>query len=335
MTAREELDQRYRAALERFLDARDEPALSAAYELGRRAVVDGLGVLDVATTHGEALRNLVWGAPAHDRARRAVDAAAFFQELLSPFEMTFRGYRQANDELRRQQVALEDVNRELEAFSYSVSHDLRAPLRSIDAFTRILARDHAAALDDAGRGHLGRVRAAAEWMARLIDDLLGLARVSRADLARGDVDLSALATSILDRLRGEAPGRDVQTRVEGGVRGRGDARLLAVVLENLLRNAWKFTAKRSAAEIAFGRELRDGEVVYFVRDNGAGFDMAYAHKLFGAFQRLHTRDEFDGTGIGLATVARVVRRHDGRVWAEAAVGRGATFYFTLDRAGRS
>jgi light-regulated signal transduction histidine kinase (bacteriophytochrome) len=279
-------------------------------------------------------------SPDSERLRRARKAGDFLREVLSPFEMTFRGYRDANDELlrlndqlARQRDALALVNRELESFSYSVSHDLRAPLRSVDGFCEALLEDHAEALDETGKRYLGHVREAAQQMAQLIDDLLRLARVARADLSHADVDLSAIARQIAARLKGGASERHVEFVVQDRVHGVGDERLLAVVLENLIGNAWKFTSKRDSARIEFGVSDSKGRLVYFVRDNGAGFDMAYASKLFGTFQRLHSAKEFEGTGIGLATVQRIAQRHGGQVWAEGEVGRGAAFFFTLGAPG--
>ena len=228
---------------------------------------------------------------------------------------------------------LEATNRELEAFSYSVSHDLRAPLRSIDGFSQILLEDYADEFDEDGKDYLSRVRAASQRMGRLIDDLLGLSRVTRGAMNRERVNLSDLVEEVAEGLREANPGRVVEFSAQRGLKVWGDPRLLRVALVNLIGNAWKFTEKEPEAHIEFGvdEELsRRGRVpVYYVRDNGAGFDMNYADKLFGAFQRLHGADEFEGTGIGLATVQRVVHRHGGRIWAEGEVGRGATFYFTL------
>ena len=220
---------------------------------------------------------------------------------------------------------LAGTNRELEAFSYSVSHDLRAPLRTIDGFSHILAEDYADDLNGDGLDHLARVRAASRHMAELIDDLLDLSRVGRRPLARERVDLSALASGIFEDLRRVEPERDVKLLAQRGVVAWGDVGLLKVALENLLGNAWKFTAGKPGATIRFG--VSDG--AYFVSDDGAGFEGAYKDKLFGAFQRLHGSEEFEGTGIGLATVARIVHRHGGEVWAEGAVGEGAAFFFTL------
>jgi signal transduction histidine kinase len=239
----------------------------------------------------------------------------------------------ASKDLEDANRELEGANRELEAFSYSVSHDLRAPLRTIDGFSQILQEDYEAVLDEEGLDYLGRVRAASGHMAMLIDDLLDLSRVSRRPLRREPVDLASLATEIIEGLRAAEPERNVEFVAGGDIKAYGDVSLLKVALENLLGNAWKFTEREGEARIEFGvdRRPRSGLLgpVYFVRDNGAGFDQAYSDKLFGAFQRLHGQDEFEGTGIGLATVARIIHRHGGRVWAEGEVGEGATFYFTL------
>ena len=238
--------------------------------------------------------------------------------------------RQLNHILRERATELEAINKELEAFSYSVSHDLRAPLRAMDGFSRILLDDYADQLGDKGRDRLARIRAATQRMAGLIDDLLKLSRVSRAELHREPVDVSALAQEVIEALRKDEPTREVKTSVQPGMRAQADEHLLRVVLDNLLGNAWKYTSKTQQARIEMGERMEDGAHIFYIRDNGAGFDMAYANKLFGAFQRLHDIGEFPGTGIGLATVQRVITKHGGRVWAESSVGQGATFYFTLE-----
>ncbi|HWQ15041.1 MAG TPA: ATP-binding protein [Roseiflexaceae bacterium] len=232
-------------------------------------------------------------------------------------------------QLRWRSAQLEAANRELEAFSYSVSHDLRAPLRSIDGFSHALLEDYADMLDAVGADYLRRVRVAAQRKGELIDDLLTLSQVTRRDLRREPVDLSALASQIAATLRQHAPQRQVDFAIAAGIVAQGDPQLLRILLENLLSNAWKFTSTHPRACITFGAAQHDGQPVYFVRDDGVGFDMQYAHKLFGAFQRLHPAAVFDGTGIGLATVQRIVHRHGGRVWAEGAVNQDATFSFTL------
>ena len=241
----------------------------------------------------------------------------------------------ASQELEEANHELEATNRELEAFSYSVSHDLRAPLRSIDGFSQILLEDYSDELDEEGKSYLGRVRAASQRMGRLIDDLLGLSRVTRGALRREPVDLSFEAREIITELCKREPERRVEAQVSDGLVAHGDTRLLRIALENLISNAWKFTEKEPEARIEFGITRLAGTSAYYVSDNGAGFDMAYADKLFGAFQRLHGAEEFEGTGIGLATVQRVVHRHGGRVWAEGEVGHGATFYFTLGPGGQA
>lgn len=238
--------------------------------------------------------------------------------------------RRLNEDLQERAGQLEAANRELEAFSYSVSHDLRAPLRTIDGFSLALLEDFGEQLPDEGRNYLIRIRTAAQRMARLIDDMLNLSRLTRAPLNPEATNLSKIAQQILLDLQQEAPGRFVSISIQPGVTAECDPRLIQVALENLLSNAWKFTSKQEQAQIEFGvmDDPQNGRV-YFVRDNGAGFDMAYVNKLFGAFQRLHTTSEFPGIGIGLAIVQRIVNRHGGRVWAEGSVDGGAAFYFTL------
>jgi len=231
--------------------------------------------------------------------------------------------------LRRANAEIDAANRDLEAFSYSVAHDLRAPLRSIAGFSQAVAEDNADQLDAEGKDNLARVRAAAQRMAQLIDALLSLANVSRTAVRREAVDLTRLARTVGERLRETDVQRDVELVVEEGLVAKCDTKLLASVLDNLLGNAWKFTGRRSKALIEVGLTSKDGQPAFFVRDNGAGFDMAYAGKLFGAFQRLHSQAEFPGTGIGLATVQRIIRMHGGKIWAESEVGRGAAFFFSF------
>ena len=227
---------------------------------------------------------------------------------------------------------LEHKNRELESFSYAVSHDLRAPLRRIDSFSRAILESQGDTLDESGRRYLDRVREASQQMSQLIDDVLYLSRVTRADLREQDVDLSSLAQLILTRLQESEPARKVEVKVRPGVVVTGDGQLLRIALENLIENAWKFTSKQAESRIEFGVTQASGEPTYFIRDNGAGFNMTYVDRLFGPFQRLHAHGDFPGSGIGLATVQRIIHRHGGRVWAEGLVGQGATFQFTLGRA---
>ncbi|MFA6411636.1 MAG: PAS domain S-box protein [Syntrophales bacterium] len=226
-------------------------------------------------------------------------------------------------------VRLEGANKEIEAFSYSVSHDLRAPLRSIDGFSQALLEEYQEKLDETGKNYLERVRKAAQRMGWLIDDLLKLSRVGRSELQCEAVDLSDMVRAILQTTQQNSPDRTVDITVQDGIIAQGDHYMLQIALRNLLDNAWKFTGKEARPRIEFGSAVKDGKTLYYVRDNGAGFDMAYVDKLFGAFQRLHTTEEFAGTGIGLATVQRIISRHGGRVWAEGETGKGATFYFTL------
>ncbi|HEX7053488.1 MAG TPA: ATP-binding protein [Burkholderiales bacterium] len=231
--------------------------------------------------------------------------------------------------VRERTTQLEYTNAELEAFCYSVSHDLRAPLRSIDGFSQALIEDFPQHVPEEAKGYLARIRSATQRMGQLIEDLLNLSRVSRGELQRRDVDLGQIAQEVVAELRQREPQRKIEVSVWEGLKAHADARLMRAALENLIGNAWKFSSRTAEARIEIGA-LRDGEhATFFVRDNGAGFDMRYANKLFGAFQRLHGAGEFQGTGIGLATVQRIVHRHGGRIWADAQPGKGAVFYFTL------
>jgi signal transduction histidine kinase/CHASE3 domain sensor protein len=263
------------------------------------------------------------------------EGAVYTEELLGPIlalaplvgaaienARLFRSLDQANQSLGL-------ANRELETFSYSVSHDLRAPLRSIAGFSQALLEDYGDSLDADGKQYLLHVVGSANDMGRLIDDLLHLSRVARTEITYEEVDLAGLARSVGEEMRSANPDRTVTLSIPEHLIAHGNERLLRIVLQNLLGNAWKFTRAVSEARVELGTLERDGRSVYFVRDNGAGFDMTYAHKLFGAFQRLHSAREFEGTGIGLATVQRIIHRHGGQVWAEGVVGRGATIYFTI------
>ena len=250
-----------------------------------------------------------------------------------------------NEELEQRIVSrtaqVEATNKELETFAYSVSHDLRAPLRRMDGFSRALLQGHADKVDEEGKHYLKRICAGSQLMGGLIDDLLDLSSITRRELKHGRFDLGVIALQVAEDLQESEPDRDVEFVFPKEVIADGDEHLLRVALQNVVGNAWKFTSKtEKKGRIEFGAarnaecgarnaELGDDVMVYFVRDNGAGFDMAYANKLFGAFQRLHRENEFEGTGIGLATVQRIIHKHGGRIWAEGALGKGATFYFTL------
>ena len=285
---------------------------------GRRIGVIGVLVDKRATFFDDQLEMLKLLA---DQAGLVLEHRRLFEEVHA-----------LNGALQRNVAELRALNDELGAFAYSVSHDLRAPLRSIDGFSQILVEDKAAELGDDGREHLERVRAAAKRMGALIDDMLLLSRLTREEMTPRRVDMTALARVVVEELRGREPQRLVEFESNGALPAKGDERLLRIALTNLLGNSWKFTRERRPAHISFGQETREGEQVFFVRDDGVGFDMRYASKLFGAFQRLHNTSEFEGTGIGLATVQRIVHRHGGRVWAESEVGKGTCIYFTLPAA---
>jgi light-regulated signal transduction histidine kinase (bacteriophytochrome) len=253
--------------------------------------------------------------------REGQEGVSFFLDI-SEQHAARRLVEERNSELER-------INAELDSFSYSVSHDLRAPLRGIEGFSRALEEDYAPQLDDDGKRYLTRIRAGTLRMGQLIDDLLQLSRVGRAELNFKPLDLSDLAGQVARQLAETSPERTVQWEIAPGLVVEGDPRLLRIALENLLGNAFKFTALRPDARIEVGQTQTPRGAAFYVRDNGSGFDMAYAGKLFTAFQRLHTQEQFSGTGIGLSIVRRIISRHAGDIWAEAALEQGATFYFTL------
>ena len=286
--------------------------------LFRRDVLDPIARLELAT------REVAAGNWSFELG---VGSADELGDMARHFDAMTRALRDSFGRLEVSNRDLVALNRELESFSYSVSHDLRSPLRSMDGFSLALLEDYGDRLDDEARDSLQRIRGASQRMGRLIDELLGLARVTRAELRIQDVDLSAMAGEIAAALARTQPGRRVRWEIEKGIVLRGDRELLAIALQNLLDNAWKFTGKVDEAVIRVGTRHEDGRPVCFVADNGAGFDMAYAARLFGAFQRLHHETDFPGTGVGLAIVQRVMRRHGWSLGADAAPGQGATFYF--------
>jgi signal transduction histidine kinase len=329
------LREEYGKALLEHIDKGGEATLSAAYEIGRKALVEKRSIVDITTAHHEAL-------PKTLDATSVSRANTFLAEALGTFEMALAGFREANEklrklnqeliqhnvELKRAKETAEGATQELEAFSYSVSHDLRGPLGSIEGLLQILL-DGNAPRDEKTNRYLKLIKDESARLLRLVDDMLRLSRVARVELDVERVDMSGLARAIIGRLRMRDPQRQVDVVIEDGLHANGDPNLIGVALENLINNAWKFTSKRADARILFGAREIDGVQTFYVEDNGAGFDPERAHKLFGPFQRLHTSAEFEGTGVGLATVQRVIRRHGGRIWAQSKPGQGATFYFTL------
>jgi signal transduction histidine kinase len=289
--------------------------------LGAAAVAGGLLGLTLLAMFNGRLRGLV-------RARTALLEHEIHERRHAEAEVRElnRNLEQRVEERSAQLLA---VNKELDAFAYSVSHDLRAPLRAIDGFSQALEEDCADRLDEDGKNYLQRVRKGCTRMGRLIEDLLQLSRLSRRDIVRTDLDLSAMAGDVVEELRAGASTRSVEFQIEPNIKASGDATLLRAVLDNLLGNAFKFTSTTPEARIEFGQTETNGRTIYFIRDNGVGFDMQYVDKLFGAFQRLHAAGEFEGTGIGLATVQRIILRHGGQIWPESQLGKGASFFFTL------
>ena len=322
--------ERVNAAVQRTLRT------GADYELDVQAIRDGAPIW--ITMRGEAV---------HDADGRIVGLRGTVQDITGR-KQAESDIVQLNEDMAARNLELEFLNKELEAFTYSVSHDLTAPIRHLSGFAKVLAENYADKLDAEGNNYLGRIQAGSAKATRLIDDLLRLSRISRQDMKRTEMDLSNKALEVIADLREASPGRNVQVRIAPGLKAAVDPRLVEVVLSNLLGNAWKFTSKTGSAHIEFGTidcgvrsaecgarngrsEIRNlkSAIAYYVKDNGAGFDPAYANKMFRPFQRLHSENEFEGTGIGLAIVERIIRRHGGCVWAEGEVGKGATVFFTL------
>jgi two-component system NtrC family sensor kinase len=311
---------------------REIPVIMLTALEDRESMIQGLGIgADDYLSKSSELEVLKARVRAQIRRKQFEDENRRIREELLRKELEATEARAARELAETKAILVDELerkNKELEAFSYSVSHDLRAPLRAIDGFSRVVLEDLGDNLDPKGRGYLQRVCAAAQRMGELIDDLLKLSRVGRADLRRSHVNLSHIAHQVIAGLRKHSD-RQVEVVVQDHLVADADSRLMQIVLENLLGNSWKFTTNVSDARIELGRDHNGDDDIYFVRDNGAGFDMAYVEKLFRPFQRLHSDADFAGTGIGLATVSRIVDRHGGRVWAEGAVDRGATFYFTI------
>ena len=336
-----------------IVDANDSFIANMGYSRGELLghTVDELALFPDSTMRERLLDRLRTAGSIHNQELSLRRKDGQMRELLASFELIVIGgelcvlslgvdiserkhteneIHRLNEVLRERAALLEAANRELQTFSYTISHDLSAPLRAIDGFSQVLLAEYAHRLDAQGKLYLGRIHAGVEHMSALMEGLLALSRLTHGDIRRELVALSALAESIMADLAQREPWRRVEFICAPDLRALGDARLLRSVLENLLGNAWKFTVRRSVGHIEFGQQLQpDGPTAFVVRDNGAGFDMAHAHKLFGVFQRLHAQDEFPGTGIGLAIVQRIIHRHGGRVWAEGAVDQGAAFYLTL------
>jgi PAS domain S-box-containing protein len=315
-----------------FMDDESRRIAARNLELRRQGVPD-IHDFKFIRRDGRPLWTIMSSNPMYDEEGRYIGALAMVADITRRREAEEQ-VRQLNADLERRiaerTAQLEFSNRELEAFAYSVAHDLRAPLRSISNFSLALAEDCTDRLDALGLDYLQRIRASSQRMSELIDGILALSRVNRTEFVEAEVDLSAQARSIAEQLQRWQPQRTVRFSLQEGLVDQGDAQLLRSVLENLLGNAWKFTRERPVAEIEFGALPEEGNRrVYFVRDNGAGFDMEFQQKLFGVFQRLHTQQEFEGNGVGLATVQRILRRHGGHAWGEGRVDQGATFYFTL------
>jgi light-regulated signal transduction histidine kinase (bacteriophytochrome) len=331
----EQIRETYLSLVNSALSETNEAILHRAYEFGRNAVDSKLGILEVTDAYVSALVEIL--QQTSPESARAIEATReLLSTSLSPFEMTHRGYRDSilrlkemNKDLEQQAKDLKAANQELEAFSYTVSHDVRSPIGGIESLAEIMLEDYGKQLDEQGRAYLSEMSASARKTLELVEGLLSLSQFGRQELVRSDVDLSHMARMIIRDLQKENTVRQVTVSIADGLIAQGDQKLLYAVMSNLLGNAWKYTSHQKNAKIEFGVFEKDRKSIYFVKDNGAGFDMKLAAKLFAPFQRLHSASQFQGSGIGLATVQRIIERHGGQIWAEAQVGQGASFYFTL------
>jgi light-regulated signal transduction histidine kinase (bacteriophytochrome) len=316
----------FRHSLQDCLAGAGEFALQRGYEMGRQAIRDGLGVMDMLSIQQTVLLELLAGADTITDCIHLVKSShGLFTECLAPFELTHRGFL----EVEALNDKLEAANKELESFSYSVSHDLRAPLRAIDGYSRIILRKQGGHFDEETRRQFSLIRTNVETMGHLIDDLLAFSRSGKQAMKKISLDMEEIIKEVWQNLLTVNPERKMALSVEGMRPGLGDRSLIQVVVSNLLGNAVKFTRTREITRIEAGSRMEDDETVYYIRDNGTGFDMKYYDKIFGVFQRLHDSAEYEGTGIGLALVKRIIDRHGGRVWAESEKDKGATFYFSL------
>jgi len=316
----------YRHSLQECIEGAGEVALQHGYELGRQAIRDNLGVIDIIAAQQEILFEFLARTETVNECIQLVKSSQdLLIECLAPFELTHRGFL----EVESLNSKLEAANKELESFSYSVSHDLRAPLRAIDGYSRMILKKQGDRFDEETRRQFQTIRDNTETMSRLIDDLLSFSRLGKQGMSRESLDIEEIITNVWQNLLTANPDRKMNLRIAGLQPGMGDRSLIREVFSNLLGNAVKFTQTRDITLIEAGSYIKDNERVYYVRDNGIGFDMRYYNRLFGVFQRLHSADEYEGTGIGLALVQRIITRHGGRVWGEGEVDKGATFYFTL------
>jgi light-regulated signal transduction histidine kinase (bacteriophytochrome) len=322
----------YKASLNECLVGAGEIALQHGYELGRQAVRDGVGVMDIMSVHREALLSLLSQmATAHECVHVVKVSQDLFAECLAPFEFTHRGFL----EVESLNNKLEAANKELESFSYSVSHDLRAPLRAIEGYSRMILKKQEEHFDEETRRQFDLIRNNVKTMGCLIDDLLSFSRLGKQEISKTSIDMEGLVRDVWQNLLTVNPNRNMTLRIEGIRPAIGDRSLLREVFSNLLGNAVKFTRTRDVAQIEAGSRVEDNETIYYIRDNGVGFDMQYYDKLFGVFQRLHSAEEYEGTGIGLALIQRIIHRHGGEVWAQGKVNEGATLFFSLPSSGQN
>lgn len=333
--SKEEIKKEFLKMICSCLETTTEAELQQGYKLGREALESKISLLQVTDVFLDALTEAL-SPILKEKTPILVNTRELFSTILAPFEMIHRGFQEsiskllkANETLKQQTKELTVINKGLETFSYTASHDLKAPLRIISGFGEILLEDYGKKLDEKGRDYLSKMISSSRKMGQLIEGLLTLGKLGHVEITRSTINLSQLAMEIIRDLQTTDPTRHVEILISENIEAQGDKALIYSVMNNLLRNAWKYTSKSLEAKIEFGVLLKEDKPIYFIRDNGVGFDMQYVDKVFNPFQRLHSESEFEGTGVGLATVHRIIELHSGSIWAESEIDQGATFYFTL------
>lgn len=325
-----DLKKKYEALLLEYIENEERSKLGQAYQLGRDVISKGIGMLEIAEIHHETLSKVLSNDISSEEKKRVINSAMeFFLEYFSSYEMVIRGFKEMIDNLKQRTSDLENANKEFESFSYLATHDLRGALRSITVFAQILQKIYTENFPNEGKDCLDRIVKAGKKMDELIESLISLSHISTKEVIIESVNLGDIAEEIISELNNKSPERKSKIKIEKDLKAFGDKKLLTVLLTNILENAWKYTSKKEISEIQFGSKKINNQKVYFIRDNGSGFNMEYISKLFMPFQRLHAEEKLPGIGVGLAIAMRIIVKHSGKIWAESEIDEGTVFYFSI------